>query len=56
MKQIGTRHAPTLSMQGSDEALATGARFSEALALMAKSSFIPKGMASLAAACLAAQP
>lgn len=44
MKVIGTRREPELSHDVSGEALAAGARFSESIAALAKSTFIPKGV------------
>ena len=44
MKVIGTRLEPELSKDASGEALAAGARFSESIAALAKSTFIPKGV------------
>ena len=44
MKVIGTRREPELSDDARGEALAAGARFSESIAALAKSTFIPKGV------------
>jgi hypothetical protein len=44
MKVVGSRLEPALAGRASGEALATGARFSESLAALAKSTFIPKGV------------
>ena len=44
MKKIGLRHQPEMTGHASGEALATGARFSESIAHLAKSTFIPKGI------------
>jgi hypothetical protein len=44
MKIIGTRREPQVTEHVSGEALAAGARFSESLAVLAKSTFIPKGV------------
>jgi hypothetical protein len=44
MKIVGSRREPPLTGQASGEALAAGARFSESLAVLAKSTFIPKGV------------
>jgi hypothetical protein len=44
MKVIGTRREPEVTDHVSGTALAVGARFSESLAVPAKSTFIPKGV------------
>ncbi len=44
MKIVGSRREPAVGGRASGEALATGARFSESLAALAKSTFIPKGV------------
>lgn len=44
MKTIGLRRQPEMPGHASGEALATGARFSESIAHLAKSTFIPKGI------------
>src|SRR6267142_1199650 len=42
MKTIGSRRQPQMTAHASGEALAAGARFSESIAHLAKSTFIPK--------------
>jgi len=44
MKTIGSRRQPQMTAHASGEALAAGARFSESIAHLAKSTFIPKGI------------
>jgi hypothetical protein len=44
MKSVGSRREPPVTGQASGEALATAARFSESLAALARSTFIPKGV------------
>ena len=44
MKTIGSRRQTVLSEAASGEALAEGARFSETIAHLANSTFIPKGV------------
>jgi hypothetical protein len=44
MKTIGSRRQPEMTAHASGEALAAGARFSESIAHLAKSTFIPKGI------------
>jgi hypothetical protein len=44
MKTIGHRSEPELLSQANGAALAAGARFSEGIAHLAKSTFIPKGV------------
>jgi hypothetical protein len=44
MKIIGSRRPPEIMANPSGEALAAGARFSESIAALAKSTFIPKGV------------
>jgi hypothetical protein len=44
VKIVGSRREPAIAGRASGEALATGARFSESLAALAKSTFIPKGV------------
>jgi hypothetical protein len=44
MKIIGSRREPDVTEHASGEALAAGARFSESIAALAKSTFIPKGV------------
>jgi hypothetical protein len=44
MKTIGSRRQVVMTKQASGEALAEGARFSEAVAHLAKTTFIPKGL------------
>lgn len=44
MKTIGHRREPDLLHEASGAALAAGARFSESIAHLAKSTFIPKGV------------
>jgi hypothetical protein len=44
MKTIGSRRQAFITERASGEALAEGARFSEALAYLSKTTFIPKGV------------
>lgn len=44
MITVGHRHDRPIVMQGDGTLLAEGARFSEAIAHLAKSTFIPKGV------------
>ena len=44
MRQVGSRRERVLSVQASGDLLAEGARFSEAVARMAPTTFIPKGV------------
>jgi hypothetical protein len=44
MKTVGHRRQPELHAHASGEALAAGARFSESIAHLAGSTFIPKGV------------
>jgi hypothetical protein len=44
MRTIGSRHEPEIRERASGESLAAGARFSESIAHLAKSTFIPKGV------------
>jgi hypothetical protein len=44
MKKIGSRRQSVINERASGEALAEGARFSETIALLTKSTFIPKGV------------
>jgi hypothetical protein len=44
MKTIGNRRPPEISARASGEALSAGARFSESIAHLARSTFIPKGV------------
>ena len=44
MKTIGSRRQPEITLHASGEALAAAARFSESIAHLAKSTFIPKGV------------
>ena len=44
MKQVGTRREPPLTFHANGRLLAEGARFNEAVASLAKSTFIPKGV------------
>jgi hypothetical protein len=44
VKTIGVRRQPEMTAHVSGEALAAGARFSESIAQLAKSTFIPKGV------------
>ena len=44
MKQIGNRRAPEITAQASGTALIAGALFSESIARLAPSTFIPKGI------------
>lgn len=44
MKIIGSRHKAPITEQASGEALAEGARFSETIAHLTKTTFIPKGI------------
>jgi len=44
MKTVGTRREPAVTREPSGDALAAGARFSETLAHLAPSTFIPKGI------------
>jgi hypothetical protein len=43
MKIIGSRREPVVTRDATDEALATGARFSESLTALSKWTFIPQG-------------
>ena len=44
MKQVGSRQFPTISLQASGLLLKQGALFNEALAYLAPSTFVPKGV------------
>ena len=44
MKTIGNRRQPQVNPRASADALITGALFSESIARLAKSTFIPKGV------------
>ena len=44
MKTIGNRRQPQINAHASAEALITGALFSESIAHLARSTFIPKGV------------
>lgn len=44
MKRVGHRHERPITMQGDGTLLAEGARFSETIAHLARSTFIPKGV------------
>jgi len=44
VRQVGSRRERVLSVQASGDLLAEGARFSEAVARMAPTTFIPKGV------------
>jgi hypothetical protein len=44
MRQVGTRRERPLARHASGELLAEGARFSETVANLAKTTFIPKGV------------
>ena len=44
MKTIGNRRQPKIQPRASGEALVEGARFSESIARLAQSTFIPKGI------------
>jgi hypothetical protein len=44
MKTIGSRRQALITERASSEALAEGARFSEAVAHLTKTTFIPKGV------------
>jgi hypothetical protein len=44
MKTIGSRRQTVISAHASGESLAEGARFSETIAHLAKSTFVPKGV------------
>ncbi|GAB3492866.1 hypothetical protein GCM10027399_12050 [Curvibacter fontanus] len=44
MKTVGQRREPELSRQASGSLLAEGARFSESIAWLAPSTFVPKGV------------
>ncbi len=44
MRTIGTRREPTVTAQASGILLAEGARFSETIAHLAPSTFVPKGV------------
>ncbi len=44
MRQVGTRREPPLVAQASGILLEQGARFSESFALLAPSTFVPKGV------------
>ena len=44
MKTIGSRHQAPLTERASGDSLAAGARFSESIAHLAKTTFIPKGV------------
>jgi len=44
MKTIGNRRQPTINAHASGEALLAGALFSESIARLARSTFIPKGV------------
>ena len=44
MRQVGTRREPTLARTATGLLLAEGARFSETIASLAPTTFIPKGV------------
>ena len=44
MRQVGTRRDAALTAQGSGLLLAEGARFNEAVARLAPTTFVPKGI------------
>jgi hypothetical protein len=44
VKQVGSRHFPTISYQPSGLLLKQGALFNEALGRLASSTFVPKGV------------
>lgn len=44
MKTVGNRIEPDLTALASGDSLAQGARFSEALARLTKTTFVPKGI------------
>ena len=44
MKTVGRRHQSPLALQATGALLAEGARFSESVAALAKSAFVPKGV------------
>lgn len=44
MRTVGHRREPSLALRGTGTLLAEGARFSETIAHLAKSTFIPKGV------------
>ena len=44
MRQVGVRREPAVEEQANGRLLAEGARFNEALARLAPSTFVPKGV------------
>ena len=44
MKQVGSRREPQMTTQASGVSLKQGARFSEAMSQLSRSTFVPKGV------------